>query len=74
MTYTIDDHKHLALDAPMRHLFDTFSKEVLALAFRQVIWPHRSARILAPTRFSWLVCVEWWICWFVGGRTACRFR
>jgi predicted transport protein len=31
MTYTIDDHKHLALDAPMRHLFDTFSKEVLAL-------------------------------------------
>jgi hypothetical protein len=19
-----------------------------------------------PTRFSWLVCVEWWICWFVG--------
>lgn len=31
VTYTIDDHRHLAVGAPMRHLFDIFAKEVLAL-------------------------------------------
>ena len=27
-----------------------------------------------PTLVSWLVCVGWWFCWCVGGRTGCRFR
>ena len=79
-----DEIDHTALMGRMRRrvgdnrvlgLVKAFLKAgILTDAFRQVIWPHRSARILAPTRFSWLVCVEWWICWFVGGRTACRFR
>ena len=29
--YTLDDHSHLALSGPMRPLFETFRKEVLAL-------------------------------------------
>jgi len=29
--YTIDDHQYLAGDGPMRHLFEAFRKEVLAL-------------------------------------------
>ena len=50
--YTLDDHLYLAEDSPMRPLFETFRKEVLALDFcvREEIL-HRYVAYKAETNF-----------------------